>query len=62
MSTHAQKSVALAEKITAKAEDAVSALDREIAKWPDDFAAIMWEAVAVIATSRAQIRREKEQK
>ena len=57
MSTHMQKSVALADKITAKAEDAISGLDREMVKWPDDFAAIVWEAVAIIATQRAQIRR-----
>jgi len=55
MSSHLEKSIALADKITAKAENAVADLDREMAlmKWPGEFRAIMWEAVAAIAASRA---------
>lgn len=56
MTTHAEKAIDLAEKITAKAEDALGALSVEMAikKWPAEFRAIMWEAVAEIATRRAE--------
>lgn len=60
MSSHDQRAEALADKITAKAEEAVACLDREMAvmKWPAGFRAIMWEAVALVATSRAaELRR-----
>lgn len=55
MSSHMEKSVALADKITTRAEEALADLDREMAlrRWPADFRAIMWEAVAAVATSRA---------
>lgn len=55
MSSHLEKSIALADQITTKAEDAVADLDREMAlrKWPAEFRAIMWTAVAAVATSRA---------
>ncbi len=53
MTSHIEKSIALAGKITAKAEDAVSRLDREIVSWPAEFQVIMWEAVAAVASSRA---------
>jgi hypothetical protein len=62
MITHEQRSMALADKITAKAEDVLSSLDREVAGWPNDFAAIMWESVAIIATQRAQLRRLRDTK
>jgi hypothetical protein len=60
MSTNVQRSIALADKITAKAEDTLWALDQEITKWPADFAAIMWDAVSIVATTRAQACRERE--
>ncbi len=49
------KAQALANKITSKAEDALSGLDREMAimKWPAEFRAIMWEAVVELAARRA---------
>lgn len=55
MSSHMEKSVALADKITTRAEEALADLDCEMAlrRWPADFRAIMWEAVAAVATSRA---------
>lgn len=48
------KAEALAEKIAAKAADALSAIDREMAimKWPAEFRAIMWGAVAHEARNR----------
>ncbi len=53
--SHAERSIALADHITAKAEEAVADLDREMAlrKWPAEFRAIMWDAVAIVASSRA---------
>lgn len=56
MSTHLEKSIALATKISTKAEGALDALEREmrIMKWPAEFRVIMWEAVAAVATIRAQ--------
>lgn len=59
MSTHIERSIDLADKITAKAEEALSRLELEMAmgKWPPDFRAIMWEAVVVVASSRAKASR-----
>jgi hypothetical protein len=55
-----EKAAALAEKITDRAADALSDLDREMAimKWPAEFRAIMWEAVAHLALSRADEMRQ----
>lgn len=55
MPTHATKAGDLAEKITQKAADALDTLEREmiIMKWPAEFRAIMWSAVAQTATIRA---------
>lgn len=52
---HIAKSIGLAEKLTAKAEDALSGLEYEmiVRKWPADLRAILWDAVAMIATQRA---------
>lgn len=49
------KAEALAEKITRKASDTISALEREmiVMKWPAEFRAIMWDAVAHTASIRA---------
>lgn len=55
MSTDIERAVALATKISAKAEDILSRLDREVTvmKWPPQFRVIMWEAVAHAASIRA---------
>ncbi len=55
-SSHTEKAIALAEKITAKAEDSVARLEREmiIMKWPAEFRVIMWEAVVEVAAQRAE--------
>jgi hypothetical protein len=42
----------LAGKIAAKAEDALSGLDREMRSWPPEFREIMWGAVAQVALKR----------
>jgi hypothetical protein len=46
---------AIAEKIAKKAEDTLAGLEREmdIMKWPQEFRAIMWNAVAHAASLRA---------
>lgn len=60
MPTHLEKSITLAGKISAKAEDALARLDAEmrIMQWPAEFQAIMWEAVADAATIRARFARD----
>lgn len=59
MTSHADKAQALAVKITGKAEDALAGLEREMAimKWPAEFCAIMWSAVAETAARRAELAR-----
>ena len=54
MTSHADKAQALAEKITQKAHDAFAGVEREmmIMKWPAEFRAIMWHAIAVHANNR----------
>ena len=49
------KAEALAQKIARKAADTLASLDREMAimKWPAEFRAIMWNAVAHDASIRA---------
>lgn len=46
--------IALAEKITAKAEAALAPLEREISNWPAEFRAIIWFAVIEVAKQRAK--------
>ncbi len=59
MTAHEKNAQALAEKITSKAEGALDGLEREMAimKWPAEFRAIMWGAVAEIASRRAESAR-----
>lgn len=54
-SAHLEKAQAVADKVTKKAMDALDGLEREmiIMKWPAEFRAIMWGAVATIASTRA---------
>jgi hypothetical protein len=52
MTDHADKAAALAGKITAKAEDTLRNLEWEMTKWPAEYRAIMWGAVADIAFKR----------
>jgi hypothetical protein len=53
-------SIHLAGLISAKAEEALANLEEEMAirKWPADLRAIMWEAVAAVASIRAREARE----
>lgn len=56
MTSHMEASIALADKLTTKAEGALSGIEREmiIMKWPAEYQAIMWETVAAVASSRAK--------
>ena len=53
---HERKAIALAEKITTKAEAALDGLNREmkIMQWSPEFRAIMWDAVAQVATAYSE--------
>lgn len=53
MSDHALKAIALADKVVSFAEDGTRGLDRAIAAWPAEFRAVVWDAVAAIAATRA---------
>jgi hypothetical protein len=61
MASHEDKAMALAVKITEKAEGALDGIEREmtIMQWPTDFRAIMWQAVAEVALRRAEEARRK---
>lgn len=52
MATHTDRANALAEKITAEAENALRTLELKMADWPAEFRAIMWGAVSTIAFNR----------
>lgn len=56
MTSHAEKAVALASKISAKAEETLAGIEREmrVMKWPDEFRAIMWETISDAASIRAK--------
>jgi hypothetical protein len=60
MADHDAKAKALAAKIEEKAAEALSLLDRQMSvmQWPAEFRAIMWQAVAEVATRR-QIEEER---
>lgn len=53
MSDHALKAISIADKVVSLAEDGLRGIDRTIATWPAEFRAIIWEAVADIASRRA---------
>lgn len=59
MQNDVAKVIDIAEKITAKASGALHPLEREmiVMKWPAEFRVILWEAVAAIATQRADSSR-----
>jgi hypothetical protein len=64
VSKHAERSIALADKVRVRAENAVSSLALEMVgmRWPAEFRAIVWEAVALVASSRAKEARRLEQR
>lgn len=52
--SQALKAIAAADKILSMAEDALAGLELTIGQWPPDFRAIIWDAVAGVATKRAE--------
>ena len=55
--THLEKAISAADKIATMAENALAGLELSIKHWPGDFRAIVWDAVAAIATRRAEAAR-----
>jgi hypothetical protein len=58
-STHLEKVIATADRIMAMAEDALRGLEIAISAWPGEFQAIIWDAVAQIASRRAIAAKNK---
>ncbi|MCW2228059.1 hypothetical protein [Bradyrhizobium elkanii] len=57
--SHLEKAISAADKITTSmAENALAGLDLSISAWPGYFRAIVWDAVAAIATRRAEAARK----
>lgn len=56
MSTQIEKAVSLASKISAKAEETLDRMQFEMdtMRWPAEYRAIMWEAIADTAAIRAR--------
>jgi hypothetical protein len=57
MTSHAERSLSIADKVVSLAEDGLRGLDRTIAPWPAEFRAIIWDAVHEIAIRRAESAR-----
>jgi hypothetical protein len=53
MTDHAKKAASIADQVVSLAEDGLRSIDRTIAAWPAEFRAIIWDAVADIASRRA---------
>jgi len=58
MSEHMEKAISVADRVVSLAEDGLRSLDRTITSWPAEFRAIIWDAVADIASRRAAAARE----
>ena len=60
---HIEKTVNVAAQISAKAEKVLDGMEFEMnfMKWPNDFRAIMWEAIADAANIRARQARNGDQ-
>ncbi len=57
MTDHARKAIKTADRIVSLAEDGLRGIDRTIDAWPAEFRAIIWDAVADIASRRARVAR-----
>lgn len=51
---HVARSLALADRVIAVATDGLSAFELSIMRYPDEFKAIMWDAIVEIAKRRAK--------
>jgi hypothetical protein len=58
MTSQAEKAISVADRVVSLSEDALRGLEFTIRSWPDEFKAIMWEAVADIASRRASKLRQ----
>jgi len=57
MSDQALKAIAAADKIMSMSEDALAPLALSMKHWPEEFKAIVWDAVAQLASKRAEVAR-----
>jgi len=53
VSNRAKTDISVAVRIVSLVQDGLRPLDRTIAAWPAEFRALIWDAVAAIATARA---------
>lgn len=51
--SHALKAIGLADKVLTLVEDGLAGLDATTKHWPAEYRAIIWQAAADIASSRA---------
>ena len=58
MSDQALKAISVADRIVSLAEGGLHSIDRIIVGWPAEFRAIIWDAVADIASRRAAAARD----
>lgn len=58
--THAEKAMSVADRVVSLAVDGLRGVDRTISAWPAEFRAIVWDAVADIASRRAEDARRGE--
>lgn len=52
--------VSVADKVVSLAQDALRSVDLTITRWPPEFRAIIWDAIADIASRRAAAARAQE--
>jgi hypothetical protein len=53
MSSHTEKAISIADRVVSLVEDGLRPIERTVAAWPAEFRAIIWEAVADVASRRA---------
>lgn len=53
-STGIDAAIALASRISAKAETVLASVELEMSQWPKEYRAIMWQAIADAAAIRAR--------
>lgn len=50
-------SISVADRVVSLAQDGLQGIDRTVSAWPAEFRAIIWDAVADIASRRAAAAR-----
>jgi hypothetical protein len=61
MKNHALNAIAVADKVAALSETGLRGIELTIKTWPAEFRAIVWDAVADIASRRAALARNDQQ-